>query len=450
MSLKRKVQGTRSLANAGRHQRTRREERGPVGIQSVAELRAKVQELQQSNQALQQRINELARRLTLLHDITRAVNEAPSWDEALRLALREICKAEGWQVGYVYLPNKEAADELIPVANCEDDQRFLPFYRACRAKRYRRDQSLPGRVYAEGIPIWVNGQEDFVKHAPFRADVAREVGLRAAMALPVTTGQMTIAVLEFFSDQPHEPSEDLTRLMNDVSAQVSRVLERERLMAQAADLVWREQQNLVHTVHDSLGQELTGLGMLSAGLSQQVKGTNTATVDAAQQIAQGAQRALEQVRQLAKGLFPVEVDAEGFMLALRQLASTTESLYKVRCRVENGIPVFVQDNHRIATELYRIAQEAVTNALKHAKAREIVIRLGAEAGTTTLTVADDGIGIPKQALDDRGGMGLRIMRYRAMSIGANLSIERGARAGTQVTCTLREAPRPKTQGTAGE
>lgn len=268
------------------------------------------------------------------------------------------------------------------------------------------------------------------------------------MALPVTTGQMTIAVLEFFSDQPHEPSEDLTRLMNDVSAQVSRVLERERLMAQAADLVWREQQNLVHTLHDSLGQELTGLGMLSAGLSQQVKGANTAAADAAQQIAQGAQRALEQVRQLAKGLFPVEVDAGGLMLALRQLASTTESLYKVRCRVEDDIPVFIQDN-RIATELYRIAQEAVTNALKHAKPHEIVVGLGAEGGTTTLTIVDDGVGIPETAFEGNG-MGLRIMRHRAMLIGANLSIERGARAGTQVTCTLREAPRFNTQGTGGE
>ena len=423
-----------------------RQEGGSSGTKSVAQLRAKVQKLQQSNQTLQQRINELARHLTLLHDITRAVNEAPSWDEGLRLALREICKAEAWQIGCVYLPNKEAPDELIPVASCEDDERFLPFYRASLTKRYQRGQNLPGRVYADGIPIWVNGQEELVKHIPFRADVAREVGLRAAAAMPVTMGQKTIAVLELFSDRPHEPSEELARLMSNVSAQVSRALERERLMGQAADLVWREQQNLAYTLHDSLGQELTGLGMLSSGLSQQLKSTNTAAANTAQQIAQGIQGVLEQVRRLSKGLFPVEVDAGGLMIALEQLASTTESLYKIRCRVERDPPVFIQDN-RIATELYRIAQEAVTNALKHAKAHEIVVGLDAEDGTTMLTIADDGIGIPEGAFET-DGMGLRIMRYRAISIGANLSVGPGAHGGTVVACTLREAPRLRTQGAA--
>lgn len=445
MARKAKVKRRPSVTHEGRL-RTRRQERGSSGGASVAQLRARVQELRRSNHALQERVTELAKHLTLLHDITRAVNEAPSWEEALRLALREICRAEGWQIGYAYLPNKEVPDELIPVAGCEDDERFLPFYRASRTRRNRGDQSLPGRVYVEGIPTWINGQEELVKHIPFRADVAREVGLTAAVAIPVTMGQRTIAVLELFSDRPHEPSEELTRLMSNVSVQVSRAFERERTMAQAADLVWREQQNLAYTLHDSLGQELTGLGMLSSGLSQQLKSMSPSAADTAQRIAQGVQGVLEHVRRLSKGLFPVEVDAGGLMMALEQLASTTESLYKIRCRVERDPPVFIQDN-RIATELYRVAQEAVTNALKHAKAHEIVVGLNAEGGTTRLTIADDGVGIPEGAFET-DGMGFRIMRYRAISIGATLSVGAGPHRGTVVTCTLREAPRPRTQGAA--
>lgn len=128
------------------------------------------------------------------------------------------------------------------------------------------------------------------------------------------------------------------------------------------------------------------------------------------------------------------------MLALRQLASTTESVYKIRCRLDDGAPVLIGDN-RVATQLYRIAQEAVNNAVKHAEARTISIQVGVEAGSRRLRIADDGVGVWKKAPSGEG-MGLRIMRYRAMSIGASLSIESGAEGGTVVTCSLRETPRP--------
>jgi signal transduction histidine kinase len=94
----------------------------------------------------------------------------------------------------------------------------------------------------------------------------------------------------------------------------------------------------------------------------------------------------------------------------------------------------------MATELYRIAQEAVTNAWKHADAHMITIRLSAEAGIITLKIADDGVGIGSRP-ENSSGMGLRIMRFRALAIGANVSVERGATGGTVVTCTLREVPR---------
>jgi two-component system, LuxR family, sensor kinase FixL len=241
--------------------------------------------------------------------------------------------------------------------------------------------------------------------------------------------------VELSSDRPHPQNEELVRLMHAVSTQVGRVIERERVMAQVGEIIWGEQQDLVHTLHDALGQQLTGLGMLAASLNQRLEDTDTESAETAQQIARAAREALDRVRQLSRGLFPADIDGEGFVEALQQLASTTESLHKIPCAVERDTPIAIP-NSRVAAQLYRIAQEAVTNALRHAEAAHITIRLHAEAGTTTLMVIDDGVGIQNR-MPTEDGIGLRIMRHRAMSIGAGFSAGRGADRGTVVTCTLQ-------------
>jgi signal transduction histidine kinase len=225
--------------------------------------------------------------------------------------------------------------------------------------------------------------------------------------------------------------------MQNVSDQIGRVLERERATARMADLVWREQQGLLHTLHDSLGQTLTGLGMLSTGLRQRLLAIDPGTAETAAEIAHQSQLALDQVRLLAKKQFPVDVDAESLLTALRDLAVATTSVHKIDVHVEGELPPNLQDG-KVATELYRIAQEAVTNTVKHAQAKTVTIRVEGGSGLMRLVIADDGIGIPHPEPDN--GAGLQIMRYRATSIGASLDVERGTTGGTVVTCTLREPP----------
>jgi signal transduction histidine kinase len=272
---------------------------------------------------------------------------------------------------------------------------------------------------------------------PIRLATATAAGLRAGAAFPIAIRGDVIAVLELFSTEIHPPDEQLATLMSDVGDQIGRVLERERATARMADLVWREQQNLLHTLHDSLGQTLTGLGMLSTGLRHRLAASDAEVAATAGEIAHQSQQALDQMRMLTKNLFPVEVEAESLTAALRDLASTTESLHKIHVRVDGRTPAGVHDG-KIATELYRIVQEAVTNSVKHARAKTITIAIEGASGLTRLQVVDDGIGIGQPEPD--GGAGLRIMRYRAASIGGLLTIERGPVGGTIVTCTLREAP----------
>jgi two-component system sensor kinase FixL len=137
---------------------------------------------------------------------------------------------------------------------------------------------------------------------------------------------------------------------------------------------------------------------------------------------------------VAKGLHPVDVDANGLVAALKDLAARHSATEGVRCRFRCGRPVPLQDNN-VALHLYRIAQEAVVNALKHAGAREIVIDLRTTESQIDLKVTDDGAGIPpNQKLN--GGMGLHLMHYRAGVIGGTLSVRPSVAGGTVVACVL--------------
>jgi signal transduction histidine kinase len=160
--------------------------------------------------------------------------------------------------------------------------------------------------------------------------------------------------------------------------------------------------------------------------------------DVACQIAQQAQLALEEVRSVSRGLFPVEIGADGLLAELRHLAATMTAVHDVPVQVTGEVPVAFREG-RVATQLFRIAQEAVTNAVKHGRPHAIRIALWADGDETTLRIADDGLGIAAQP-QTGNGLGLRIMRYRARSIGGCLAIAPGHGGGTVVTCSFRDTP----------
>jgi len=405
--------------------------------QTASRLRATQDELRLLNEQLEQRVAERTRWLALTHSVTRAISEASGWNEALHRVLRCLCESLQWQLGCVYLPDRDMPDRLVPVVSFVEDERFRPREGGLEHPRDPLAPDLTARVYRDGVPLWVSDPNELEALSSTGSD--REVPFKAAAVLPVTFGQETIAVMALLSDRPHESSGRLADLMSDLNAQIGKVVERERLMARMTDLVWRDQQDLLHTLHDSLGQTLTAVGMLSAGLKQRLIGADDAAVNIAQQIAHQAQSALEQVRQVSKGLFPIDVDAQNFIPALRQLASMTEAVHRIRVQV-NGHESGVYDA-RTATQLYRIVQEAVTNAVKHARARSIIIGVRASAGSTTISISDDGVGIETGSMTN-AGIGLHIMRSRAGSIGAHFSISRGVGGGTRVVCTVRDPQTP--------
>jgi signal transduction histidine kinase len=212
------------------------------------------------------------------------------------------------------------------------------------------------------------------------------------------------------------------------------ITERKRLEQEVLEIAAQEQRRIGVELHDGTGQELTGLCMLADNLADALLEDSPKDEQLARRIARGLRHALTHVRGLSRGLIPVEVDAEGLMASLNELTTRMSELSGVECVFECSEPVPVEDNN-IATQLYRIAQEAITNALRHSQATKIRVTLEARGYYMTLRISDDGIGLPADQINSEG-MGLRIMRYRAGQIGAQLSVRSGTTRGTVVLCTL--------------
>ena len=199
----------------------------------------------------------------------------------------------------------------------------------------------------------------------------------------------------------------------------------------------REKRRLGQDLHDDLCQQLVGIEFLSERLATNTSAGRSAQRRQAKEIAQMVRVSLTQARELARGLFPVALEVGGLNQALEELAARTRKLFRCDCRFERCGASPVPD-HSVAIHLYRIAQEAVGNAVKHGRARRIDIGLESKEDMIILRVRDDGRGIPRERRV-RMGMGLQIMRYRAEVIGGALNVHREPGGGTSVVCALSEA-----------
>jgi two-component system CheB/CheR fusion protein len=229
---------------------------------------------------------------------------------------------------------------------------------------------------------------------------------------------------------------------------------RRRLERQIVEVAAAEQRRIGQELHDGLCQDLfciaMGLEMLSGKLEREAHPQAASAL----KITESVRHATERARRLAHGLNPVDLDAGGLPAALEQLAEQTTRVTGVRCAFHwDGAARPAGGDGNVATHLYRIAQEAVNNAVSHASATKIDIRLACEDGHLALSIADDGKGLAAPVADHtssadlttaphpksdpyHGGMGVRTMHYRARMMGGTFAIDGRAGGGTKVTCRL--------------
>jgi len=209
-------------------------------------------------------------------------------------------------------------------------------------------------------------------------------------------------------------------------------VEHARLEREILDLTERERHSIGADLHDNLGQRLTALELMCTTLKEDARG-QPALAKRLDQMGGMLREAIAQTRSLARGLVPVGSHPDDLQNGLMELAEQASGSGRVTCRFECPDAVTLADAFT-AGHLYRIAQEAVNNAQKHARASQLVIRLSQRGQMLVLEIADNGVGLPKPGT--KRGLGLGVMQHRAAAIGAELTIDSKRGEGVLVRCSL--------------
>ena len=216
------------------------------------------------------------------------------------------------------------------------------------------------------------------------------------------------------------------------------IVERRRLEAEIVAITERVQSRIGQDLHDDLGQQLSALGMLASAIERDLRRDTHPKAELVARLNVLIKGAIDTTRGLAKGLYPIELEKGGFIVAIEELARVTQAFSGVECVVRGKATFPLGETSAI--HLYRIAQEAVNNALKHAAPRQIIIDCTTITGVPTLTITNDGVPF-KKPRSRRHGLGLHILEYRAGLLGAEITISPGPDGGCKLTCSLAQHAR---------
>lgn len=235
---------------------------------------------------------------------------------------------------------------------------------------------------------------------------------------------------------PVEVEVSMRDAQGEIFAFVHDVSEQRRLERKVLEIAFDERRQFGRELHDSLGQQLTALELMTHTLARELKVIAPVQAKAAWEITKYIRKAVTQTRELAHGLSPMAGEGEGLMQALEDLAKMATTA-GTPCDFQCPKPVKIKDD-TIVGHLYRIAQEAITNSLKHAAPKKIGLSLSHQGPAIELAIEDAGRGLPATK-SKKGGMGMQVMQHRARLIGAHLNIHSAPGKGVKVVCSL---PKP--------
>ncbi|MBT3192860.1 MAG: transporter substrate-binding domain-containing protein [Verrucomicrobia bacterium] len=240
--------------------------------------------------------------------------------------------------------------------------------------------------------------------------------------------------LKLARDRLEERVEERTEQLAEANRALQRDIEGRAEMARdILDISGGERARIGRELHDSIGQEMVGVTFLSRAVQSDLADERPEEAERVGRIADYVENIITGMKRIVRGLLPVDIMDKGLVVALAQLAREATRMYRVECRFscDNEEGCRLSDN-ALATNIYRIAQEAVGNAAKHASASRITIQLTAEQRVNVLSIADDGHGI--QQKDGHAGMGMKIMRYRAELARGSLEVHSKPEEGTRIVC----------------
>ena len=237
----------------------------------------------------------------------------------------------------------------------------------------------------------------------------------------------------------YTPTRDADGAVSGYIGVATNITERQRLERQLLEISDREQARIGQEIHDGLCQQLVSLAFDANTLEAQLGGKNRPESAAAKRLVKYLDLSITEARRLSRGLFPIRLEGEGLPPAIEELLRNTTDRFGLSCEFEIDPSIMV--NATVATNLYRIAQEALNNIVKHSRAKRVILKLRGYPSHIDLWIEDNGMGMPQGGSESPTGMGLHIMDYRARIVGGSLRIENRPGGGTIVSCLV---PFPET------
>jgi PAS domain S-box-containing protein len=413
-------------------------------------------------------------RLGAEHSITRVLARSHSLDDAGPEIVQMLLEGLEADVGALWVVQSQQPQSLGPgcLATRAPSAPLRTFLEESRRLSFALGASLPGRVWLERHALWIT---DLSRDTDFeRRNLAACAGLQSAVAFPIQNADGFFGVLEFFTVRRLEADLVLLNMMNAIGTEIGQfirrrnaeealrkahdelelrvqqrtaeletantklqaaITERKRLEHELLEITEKERRRIGLDLHDDLGQKLSGIALMTKGLELKLAKLRVEEAQDAARIHALVQQAMNHASDLAHDLATLDLKANDLPAALEGLAAHAGELFQISCRfkAQGDIPPLEPNT---VTQLYKIAQEAVTNAIKHGKTKRVALGLAGQPDQVVLSVQNNGVPFPDLHTHSRTGMGLRIMHYRANLIGASLSIKAAGHNGTLLTCSV--------------
>jgi signal transduction histidine kinase len=386
-----------------------------------------------------------------LQTITMEVGAAGDLSSALEVVMRRVCEKTGWVIGQAWIPRHDGTVLDCSPAWFSAGPGLEKFRECSETTTFPPGVGLPGRVWLSMQSVWIQ-DVTLGKNFP-RVSIAAEVGLKAALGIPIVSGAQVLAIIEFFMRERRREDERFVEVITAVATQLNLVIERKRgeqtlrenetvLRAsydRIQDLAGRlitaqeaERSRIASDLHDDVNQQLAGLSIALSNVKRRLQNGGDGTVQ--EEITRLQQRTIDladMIRNISHELHPGVLQHVGLAAALNGHCAEVGRQYPIEVTfsavdVLDGIP---QD---VALCLYRVAQEALRNIASHAAAHKAQVTLRSTEDVLELVIADDGQGFNLVEARRVGGLGLISLDERVRLIGGSLAISSEPRQGTEV------------------
>ncbi len=380
-------------------------------------------QLQGSYAHLERKVADRTKELATLNAISAEVSQTLDLEKILKAAMQEVLEVMGMDAGQAFCI-EEKTQTLMPIIHHGLSDSFVR-----RTTRLPLEDSLAGEAAQAVLPV-VKQIADYPE-SDLR-DLVRNEGLKLIISIPLIAQGRAVGVLNLGSRSPRTITPEELSLLAAIGQQIGVAVVNAQLYEQAQQLaIMKERNRLARDLHDSVTQALYGVTLYAEAAARQLLvGEMEMVVDHLCEIRNTAQESLREMRLLVFELRLPMLKQEGLAAALQARLEAVEG------RVGLQTELMVEGSGRLRPEveegLYRIAQEALNNTLRHAQAQRVSVRLHQNGRMVALEVVDDGIGFEPQQVRDQGGFGLRGMEERASRLGGQITVQSGPGEGTQI------------------